>query len=169
VRCASSGIHYKLQLCSSLLLYIVCMLTLLHYHPFLVTNIKLCAPFYSFTLSLSPTMLSQSVRCASSSIQYKLQLYSCLLLYIIPESQHVDPVCELCLNYLPYLVTTINTVCVLHFTLLPCPWVQAVHEMCCKWHSFQVTTVLQFVLVHCPWVPPCLWSVPPLTSIHCTK
>jgi len=55
-------------------------------------------------------MLSQSVQSA------RLKPYSSLLLYIVPEFQHVDPACELCLHYHPYLVTMYAT---LLFHLVP--------------------------------------------------
>jgi len=94
--------------------------------------------FYSFTLSSSPSMLSQPVWCVSSGIHSRLQPFSSLLLYIVPESHHVYPVCELRLHYHPYLVTTIHMCAPLYsFTLSLSPSMvsQSVHCMSSGIHS----------------------------------
>jgi len=99
----------------------------LSWHSYLVTTVKMCTPVLSFILSLSPSMLSQSVNdtltvsipsynctLACSCISLSLSTLtlsasyasnSILLFYLVLESQHADPVCEVWLHWHPYLVT----------------------------------------------------------------
>jgi len=126
----------------------VCELCL-HYHPHLVTTVTMCSTFHPFTLSLSPNMVSQSVRHA---YHFKLQPYYSLLLYIVPEAEHVDLDSELCLHYHPYLATSIK-LCTPFYSFTLTMSSRILSQSASIWNSLHITTVLQFSLVYCPQVP----------------
>jgi len=111
-------------------------------------NHKYVCSILLFTLSLSPSMVSQSVRHAYC---FKLKSYPSLLLYIVLESQHVHLDCELCLHYHPCLTTSIKLRTQFYFfTLTLNSRMLSQSEVYLKWHSLHVKTVLQFALLYCP-------------------
>jgi len=114
--------------------------------------------FYSFTLSLSPDIVSK--------VCFYWHLFLSLFLVTIPESQHI---CVWDVPPLSSIPSNNDKNLILFFYVVPeSKHVEPVCAMCVKWHSFQATTVLQFALVYRPGVPACwscLWVVPPLSSI----